>query len=77
MRRYAQTLLTQLLLQQWLFCVQPCPDLLLHSTVEGPVWQQMSPVLQQLPAQQVLPDPDWPHGKPVVGSQVPVRGLHC
>ncbi len=77
MRRYAQTLLTQTLLQQWRFCVHPCPDLLLHSTVEGPVWQQISPVPQQEPAQQVLPDPDGPHGEPVRGSQLPVSGLHC
>ena len=76
-RRYAHTLLTQLLLQHWRFCVHPCPVLLLHSTVEGPVGQQMSPVPQQLPAQQVLPDPAGPHDAPVTGSQLPVRGLHC
>ena len=76
-RRYAHTLLTQLLLQHWRFCVHPCPVLLLHSTVEGPVGQQMSPVPQQLPAQQVLPDPVAPHDAPVMGSQLPVRGLHC
>ncbi len=74
--RYAQTLLTQLLLQQLPLLLQPCPDLLLHWPAKSPAEQQISMVPQQVPAQQVLPDPDGPHEAPVTRSQLPVTGLH-
>jgi hypothetical protein len=73
LRRYAaHTLLTQLPLQQLLLLLQPCPDLLLHWPAKGPVGQQMSLLEQQVPAQQVLPDPAIPHGVPVTAWQLPV-----
>jgi len=71
-RRYAHTLLTQLLLQQLLSLLQPCPDLLLHWPAKRPVEQQISLLEQQVPAQQVLPDPEAPHDAPVMGTQLPV-----